>query len=106
LLALFTVSFWGSCKKEENGDQNKPFIILNPPNPLYWAKDTPYQDPGAEAFDITETNDTINITNRLQVTDNIDVSTTGDYSVFYNVSDEAGNNADQQTREVKVVISK
>jgi hypothetical protein len=95
-----------SCKKDENGDQNNPFIILAPPNPLNWALDLPYEDPGAEAFDVTETGDTINITDRMQVTDNIDISQVGTYSVFYNVSDEAGNQADQQVREVRVVLTK
>lgn len=93
-----------SCKK--SGDQNKPFIIVNPPNPQYWAQELPYVDAGAEAFDITEAGDTIPINNRLQTTDNIDVSVAGDYQVFYNVSDEAGNNADQQTRDVKVILTK
>ena len=95
-----------SCKKEESGDQNKPFIILNPPNPLYWAKDLPYIDPGAEAFDITEAGDTINISERLAITDNVDVNVEGTYNVLFNVSDGAGNQADQKTREVRVVISK
>lgn len=93
-----------ACKKD--GDKNKPFIIMNPPSPLVWAQDMPYVDPGAEAFDVTESGDTINITNRLNVTDNVDVATTGEYIVKYNVSDEAGNNADEKTRNVRVVLTK
>lgn len=106
ITVLLVLGFSSSCKKEENGDNNKPFIVMNPPNPLYWGQDMPYNDPGAEAFDVTETGDTVNISDRLQVQNNVDVTTLGDYNVNYNVSDEAGNNADQKTRDVRVVITK
>ncbi len=101
---IFIVSLSSSCKKDESGDQNKPFIIMNPTNPLYWAKDLPYADPGAEAFDITESGDTVDISSSLQVTDNVNVSDTGRYNVYYNVSDAAGNQADQKIRDVIVVF--
>jgi hypothetical protein len=106
LLAVFFLSLSSACKKDEDGDQNKPFIILNPPNPLFWGLDVPYADPGATAYDVTESGDTVDITGRMEVTGNVDVSTTGDYVVNFNVSDEAGNAADQKTRNVKVVLTK
>lgn len=103
---LFALSLSISCKKNDNGDKNKPFINVNPPNPKYWAQDLPYVDAGAEAWDITEAGDTININDRLEINSNVNVNITGEYQVFYNVSDEAGNNADQKKREVKVVLTK
>ena len=106
IILLFALSLSISCKKDDNGDKTKPYIIVNPPNPQYWALDLPYEDAGAEAWDITEAGDTTNITNRIQTTDNVNVSVAGDYQVSYNVSDEAGNNADQKTRDVKVVLTK
>lgn len=105
-ILVFALSLSISCKKDENGDKNKPYIIVNPPDPQYWGIDIPYVDAGAEAWDITKAGDTINITNRIQTTDNVNVGITGDYQVLYNVSDEAGNNADQQSREVKVILTK
>jgi hypothetical protein len=106
ILTIILLGLSSACKKEESGDQNKPFIILNPPNPLYWGLDVSYQDPGATAYDVTESGDTVDITGRMEVTDNIDVSTVGDYVVNFNVSDDAGNAADQQTRNVRVVLTK
>jgi len=104
---LLTLLFLSSaCNKNENGDQNAPYIEMNPPNPLYWALDYPYEDPGAEAYDITEVGDTVNITSSLIINNNVDVAIAGDYQVTYNVTDEAGNSAEQQVREVKVVLSK
>ena len=79
---------------------------MNPPNPQYSVQGQPYIDPGAEAFDITEPGDTIQINDRLQTSDNINVDIEGIYQVLYNVSDEARNNADQQVREVKVLLGK
>lgn len=104
-LLLFVALIFSACKKEE-GDQNPPFIIMNPPNPQVWAQYLPYVDPGAEAFDITEAGDTVDITSRLNTSNNVDVSISGEYQVRYNVSDEAGNNAEEQVRTVKVVITK
>jgi hypothetical protein len=96
-----------SCKKNDNGDKNNPFIVLIGTNPMYWSQgSSPYEDPGATAWDITESNDTIDITNRLVVTENIDVNTSGEYNVKFNVTDEAGNKADEKTRLVKVILTK
>jgi hypothetical protein len=106
IILLFALSLSTSCKKNNNGDKTKPYIFVNPPNPQYWALDLPYEDAGAEAWDITEAGDTVNITNRIQTTDNVNTSVAGDYRVLYDVSDEAGNSADQKSRDVKVVLTK
>ena len=106
LLAL-TISFATSCKKDTNGDKNKPFIVVLGADPMYWSyESSPFVDPGAEAWDVTENNDTINISERLVITDNVDVNTIGEYTVKFNVSDEAGNRADEQCRLVKVILTK
>lgn len=106
VVLLFALSLTNGCKKDSNGDETAPYIIINPPNPLYWALDFPYEDPGAEAYDITEAGDTVNITSSIQTSSNVDVKVAGDYQVIYNVTDEAGNSAEQQVRDVKVVLSK
>lgn len=106
VLIVFALSLSPACNKTENGDNNSPYIVVNPPNPQYWALDIPYEDAGAEAFDITVTGDTVDITSRLQTTDNVNVNVAGEYEVQYNVTDEAGNTAEQKTRTVKVVLTK
>lgn len=107
LIIILTFFFVSSCNKDGNGDKNKPYIVLLGTNPTYWGKDiSPYTDPGAEAWDITENNDTINITERLEITEDVDVNTLGEYNVRFNVSDEAGNHADEKTRLVKVILTK
>jgi hypothetical protein len=107
LVVFALVTFASSCKKDDNGDKNKPFINVLGSNPMYWSQgSSPFIDFGAEAWDVTENNDTINIDSRLQVTDNVDVNTTGDYTVRFNVTDEAGNAADEKTRLVKVILTK
>ena len=106
-IALASFFLASSCKKDDNGDKNKPFIILLGANPIYWSQGvSPYEDPGAEAWDITENNDTVNITDRLVITENVDVNVSGDYNVKFNVTDEAGNQADEKIRLVKVLLTK
>ncbi len=108
LLFVVIASFFvTACNKDDDGEKNKPFIVLLGANPMYWSEGiSPYVDPGAEAWDVTEDNDTVNITDRLIVTENVDVNTSGDYNVHFNVTDEAGNHADEKTRLVKVILTK
>jgi hypothetical protein len=103
-IVIVTIVFAGSCKK--NGDTNKPFIIILGYNPVYTPLGSAYVDSGAIARDVTEAGDTIDISQRLEVNSNVDINSEGDYQVRYNVSDEAGNKADEKTRSVKVVIGK
>jgi len=104
MLMATVISVLPGCKKK--GDTNKPFIVLLGSNPLTWQIDVPYVDPGAEAYDITEAGDTVDISSRLQVNNNVNVEIAGDYTVDFNVSDEAGNQADTQTRKVVVILTK
>jgi len=103
LLALATGIF--ACKKDSN-EGNQPFIILLGLNPLNWGLDVPYVDPGAEAYVVSQSGDTTNITSRLVMTDNVNVSQEGTYQVNYNVTDANGVAAEQETRTVKVVLGK
>lgn len=108
LLFVFSVLLLASaCKEDEKTESNKPFIVLKGSTPLYWSQGvSPYIDPGAEAWDITAENDTVNISDRMIFSDNVNVDELGEYSAVYNVSDEAGNQADEKTRVVKIVITK
>ncbi len=101
-----SISLASSCKKEDPGDGTKPEIVVLGLNPLYWAQDIPYIDPGAIAYDITTAGDTINLTNGIVITNNVDVAAIGDYSVKYNVADESGLHAEEMIRAVKVVLGK
>lgn len=105
LATFFFIAIFSSCKKE-NGDTNKPFIVILGFNPTSVALDSQYSDVGAEAWDVTETGDTIDISTRLSVNNGVNTSIEGNYEVKYNVSDEAGNQANEQIRNVKVLLGK
>lgn len=105
LILAAIIIFHAGCKKEE-GDTAKPFIELLGYDPVYTAVGLPYVDAGAIAWDITIDGDTIEITDRLVTNDNVNVNVAGNYEVTFNVSDEAGNAADERKRAVKVVIGK
>lgn len=105
LLLLFIVSLAYACKKA-SGDTNKPFIVVLGSNPAYAPQGIDYIDAGAEAWDVTESGDTVDISNRLETNNNVNVDITGEYQVKYNLSDEAGNWADEKIRTVKVLVTK
>jgi len=106
ILFITLLSVFSSCKKEDAGDGTVPEIVVLGLNPLYWALDVPYVDAGAVAFDFTSEGDTLNITNKIVVTNNVDVSAVGNYDVVYNVTDDSGVAAEQKTRNVTIVIGK
>jgi hypothetical protein len=105
ILITLIVVVWVSCSKEdEPADPFKPFIVLEGPNPAWSPLGEPYQDQGAKAYDITADRDTIDISFRLEVNSNVDTEKVGNYGVRFNVSDEAGNKADEVVRTVYVNI--
>lgn len=106
IIAAMLSAFLPSCKKDNSGDGIPPQIVILGLNPLYWAKDVPYEDSGAIAYDISSTGDTIDITQNIVVQNNVDVSAEGEYSVKYNVKDESGMSADEKVRKVVIVIGK
>uniref|UniRef100_UPI000A634811 immunoglobulin-like domain-containing protein n=1 Tax=Kordia zhangzhouensis TaxID=1620405 RepID=UPI000A634811 len=81
-------------------DTLKPVITLLGDNPITLPINTTYTDAGATAFDNIDGD----ITNAIQVTGSVDATTAGTYTLFYNVSDAAGNEANEVTRTVHVVI--
>ncbi|QAY65384.1 immunoglobulin-like domain-containing protein [Paenibacillus protaetiae] len=81
-------------------DTVKPVITLNGNSSIIVEKSSSaFTDPGATASD----NRDRGLTDAIVVTGSVDQSKTGTYSLYYNVSDEAGNAADQVTRTVRVV---
>lgn len=104
LFAFLLLVTW-SCN-EEDKDTTKPWIILKGPSTVYTPLNEPYIDSGAYAYDLGKYGDTLDISDRLQVTDNVNTSEIGKYWVKYNVEDEAGNKADEVTRTVYVQIFK
>lgn len=103
IFSLLFVTTITSCNKDEaTDDPYPPFIVLKGSNPVWSQPGEPYNDAGAEAFDITANRDTINISARLNTTDNININEIGSYRVFYTVTDAAGNQAEQTERVVYV----
>lgn len=95
-----------ACNKNDSNDKNKPFIVLIGNPFMYWPLNTDFIDPGAKVYDVTETNDTIDISYRLTTTGDVKSNVEGTYELKYNASDVAGNAADEVVRSVTVLISK
>lgn len=82
-------------------DFEAPKIHLIGQDPFMVKINTSFTDPGAFAVDNVD--DTISFS-EFTVSDNVDVSKVGNYTVNYSVSDEAGNEA-KTTRSVKVALT-
>ena len=82
----------------QSSDTEKPIITLvgNPIEEI--MLNSTYNDAGATAFD----NDDGDITSSIVVTNGVDSSTVGTYTVSYNVTDSQGNAATTVTRTVNV----
>lgn len=110
ILSIILVSVFltlsSSCKKDNSGDGTVPVIMVLGVNPINWALDFPYVDAGAVAYDITPAGDTVDITDKISTTNNVNVAATGDYEVKYNVTDDSGLAAIEKIRVVKVVVGK
>lgn len=104
LAGFLLLVFLGSCQKDKNKDTTKPFIVVLGVSPVYTPLDSTYTDAGAKAYDVQENGDTLDISDRLQVTNNVDIHKRGIYKVYYDVSDAAGNKADEKSRTVVVEI--
>lgn len=79
-------------------DKINPVITLNGSNPISITQGTAYVDAGATVTDIFD--------NAVTVTPNSNVNTSivGTYTVTYDAMDEAGNEADQVSRTVNVIV--
>lgn len=83
----------------ESVDQSPPAISLLGPDPVLLIVDQPYVEQGAVATD----NRDGDISSLLAIDNSsIDIAIAGDYIVTYNVSDSAGNAAEQVIRTVSV----
>lgn len=80
-------------------DDEKPVITLTGNSTIYLIKGNIYKESGFSATD----NCSGDLTNKVQVTNNINVNTTGTYQVNYIVTDDNGNSS-TTIRTVKVVL--
>lgn len=83
--------FW-SC---ETPDTNAPTVNLLGADTMEVVLNGMFMDPGAEAYDKEEGD----LTENIQVTTKLNTDLTGTYTVYYTVSDQAGN-VGEATREV------
>lgn len=84
-----------------NLDTNAPIITLLGTQLTYVEKGTSYVDAGATAYDVEDGD----LTSQIVVSglSTVDVNSVGDYLIFYDVKDSAGNQAERVQRTVKVV---
>lgn len=83
-----------------SGDITPPVITLSDSRPYVLPLGIAYADSGATANDDIDGDITANI---VVDASGVDINTLGSYSVFYNVSDAAGNAATTVSRTVNVV---
>lgn len=104
-LSCCILFFVSGCKKEDGGgtgnDQTPPIITLIGDRNVTTPFGVPYADPGAMAYDAVDGD----LTDQIIVTTNVDVNNLGSYTVSYNVTDAAGNQAVEVVRDVEVVFS-
>ncbi len=79
-------------------DVTKPVITITGDTEVSLELGTAYTDPGATASDNIDGD----ITSSIVTINNVDINTVGTYLVTYNVSDAAGNAADEVTRTVNI----
>ena len=84
-------------------DTTAPEITLLGASPLEVNQGTTFTDPGATATDDLDGDLSASI---VFGGDTVDTDTAGDYTITYDVSDDAGNAADTVTRIVRVVIAR
>ncbi|MDP2895660.1 MAG: DUF5011 domain-containing protein [bacterium] len=80
-------------------DTGAPVITLLGENPLALEVGTPYSEAGYTATDAADGD----LTGEVAVTGTVDHNTLGSYTLHYNVSDSAGNPAEERTRAVNVI---
>lgn len=68
-------------------DEDAPTITLNGPSKTEIALNTFYEEEGATAYDNCDGD----ITSKIKITGNVDITTTGTYQITYQVEDQSGN---------------
>lgn len=96
-IVVFLLFLFSACDK----DKTAPVIVLNDPNPQTVCAGFDYTDPGAQAVDDRDGD----ISDRIKVTVNVDLSKEGTGNVVYEATDDAGNTA-TAVRTVNVIICK
>ena len=82
-----------------NHQIQKPVITLSGPNPdTIIVNPGPYVDPGYSAFDLEDGD----LTSSVEVTGTVDTTSSGSYTLYYNVTDSDLLAADEVTRTVNV----
>lgn len=79
-------------------DSEAPIITLKGDNPMIVEQGDPYEEPGATASDNVDGD----LTDKIEISGDVDTSKIGTYTVTYTVSDSVGNEATVE-RTVKVV---
>ncbi len=86
--------------RDDKSDKVKPIITLTGESTITLNIGQTFIDAGAIATDDKDGNISANI----KITSTVDTSIVGNYTVKYNVSDMAGNKADEVIRNVKVTV--
>ncbi len=84
---------------EEGPDTVAPVITLNGDNPMQVVIGENYVEPGVIATD----NKDGDLSNAVVISGSVNTEELGTYYITYNVSDLAGNNAEEKVREVQVI---
>ncbi|MES2617497.1 MAG: immunoglobulin-like domain-containing protein [Bacteroidota bacterium] len=79
-------------------DNQKPVITLKGSDTVRMEVNSAYVDDSATAYDISEGD----ITSEIEMTSDLDVLTTGIYTIEYNVTDKSGNKATTVVRTIIV----
>jgi len=97
-LATLTACGGDSETQEEIQDTVAPTILLTGSNTIEILEGDDFTEPGASAQDNIDGD----ISNQIQIENPLDTSVAGTYTITYNVTDQAGNRANQVTRTVVV----
>lgn len=88
-----------ACTEKKEADTTPPVIELKGAEQVYVNLDSAYVEPGYTATDDVDGD----ITSEVVVSGTVDVHTEGIYYLYYDVTDKAGNQAEQKSRKVKVL---
>lgn len=78
-------------------DTKKPDILLEGPNTIYLEEDSSYTEKGFKIEDNCDKN----LTNKVEIINNVNLKKTGTYNIIYKVKDSFGNE-NEASREVVV----
>jgi len=97
ILAVVAMTVF-SCKKKDVADTEAPVIVLNGSTNDTLSLNKPYVELGASVSDNVDKS----LSTSVVISGSVNKDLTGDYKIFYNVKDAAGNAAEQVVRNVNV----